>query len=151
MLHRFLALSFVLHALHHNTDRAFLVEMAFNGSALVQEANLYPNIRLFTAKKISSSTELSDFTAVEQPWTVASNISISMNAGGVNDDECVPNSIDNCKGLFLADIFLHLVGCTLVPFAGFLLARSTRLERYLLAFTIPIGVEHRFVSSLSVD
>ena len=61
------------------SNMAFLVQNAFNGSALVQDANNWPHIRLYTSKKLSSSTPLSQQPEIEEPWSVASNISISMN------------------------------------------------------------------------
>ena len=41
---------------------AFLLENAYNGSALVADAANHPNIRLFTSKKTSSKVPL-----LEQP------------------------------------------------------------------------------------
>jgi len=64
---------------------AFLLQNAFNGSALVQDANNYPHIRLFTTSKVSATTPQADFSTVEEPWAVSSNISISMN--NTNDDD----------------------------------------------------------------
>merc|ERR1711871_1497706 len=61
------------------SNMAFLVQNAFNGSALVQDANNWPNIRLYTSKKLSSPKPLVQQPEIEEPWSVASNISISMN------------------------------------------------------------------------
>ena len=44
------------------SNMAFLLENAFNGSALVADADNHPNIRLFTSKKTSSKIPL-----IEQP------------------------------------------------------------------------------------
>ena len=65
------------------SNMAFLVQNAFNGSEIVQDANNYPNIRFFTSKKIKSATPLREQPRVEQNWSVCSNVSISMdNAPG---------------------------------------------------------------------
>lgn len=45
---------------HHNSltgqsNMAFLLENAFNGSAMVQEANDFPLLRLFTSKKVEAT------------------------------------------------------------------------------------------------
>jgi sialate O-acetylesterase len=70
------------------SNMAFLVDNSFNGSQAVQDANNYPNIRLFTASKITSDSPLSDYPQVEQPWSVASNTSVSMkNQDAPNDDD----------------------------------------------------------------
>ena len=44
------------------SNMAFLLENAFNGSALVADADNHPNIRLFTSKKTNSRVPL-----IEQP------------------------------------------------------------------------------------
>lgn len=43
-----------------------------NASEAIEEANSYPEIRLFTAYQIESSTPLYELKEVEQPWSVAS-------------------------------------------------------------------------------
>jgi len=43
-----------------------------NASKAIEEANNYPEIRLFTASDIESSTPLYELKKVEQPWSVAS-------------------------------------------------------------------------------
>jgi len=43
-----------------------------NASQAIEEANSYPEIRLFTANQIESSTPLYELKEVEQPWSVAS-------------------------------------------------------------------------------
>ncbi|EOD10902.1 hypothetical protein EMIHUDRAFT_104986 [Emiliania huxleyi CCMP1516] len=81
------------------SNMAFLVENSFGGADLVQDANNHPEIRLFTTRKLTAqrplqelgeSTNRGDWVdGVELPWSVASNVSISMNApraGGANDD-----------------------------------------------------------------
>ena len=50
------------------SNMAFLVQNAFNGSALVQDANNWPHIRLYTSKKLSSPTPLSQQPEIEEPW-----------------------------------------------------------------------------------
>ena len=43
-----------------------------NASKAIEEANSYPEIRLFTASDVESSTPLYELKEVEQPWSVAS-------------------------------------------------------------------------------
>ncbi len=81
------------------SNMAFLLEMDMNGSALVADADAWPQIRLYTASKRSSpDAPLAEQPApVEQPWAVGSSASVSMNAnatraargdgGGANDDD----------------------------------------------------------------
>ena len=66
------------------SNMAFLLANAFNGSALVQDANHWPLIRLFTSTKLRSSAPLAEQPRVEEPWAVASNVSVDQNnrAGG---------------------------------------------------------------------
>lgn len=59
------------------SNMAFLLENAFNGTQLVQEANDYPEIRLFTTAKTTSAEPLTELIRVEQPWSVANNLSVS--------------------------------------------------------------------------
>jgi sialate O-acetylesterase len=68
------------------SNMAFLLKNAFNGSELVQDANNYPNIRLFTSKKIASKTPLNQQPEVEEKWSVGSNISVVMQNRMVEDD-----------------------------------------------------------------
>ena len=76
---------------------AFLVENAFGGKELVQDANHHPTIRLFTTRKLTAAQPLSELgedtnaggwvRGVELPWSVASNVSISDDgAHDANDD-----------------------------------------------------------------
>eukprot|EP00462_Mataza_sp_D1_P021035 CAMPEP_0175129262 /NCGR_PEP_ID=MMETSP0087-20121206/5373_1 /TAXON_ID=136419 /ORGANISM="Unknown Unknown, Strain D1" /LENGTH=352 /DNA_ID=CAMNT_0016411389 /DNA_START=13 /DNA_END=1068 /DNA_ORIENTATION=- len=66
---------------------AFLLQNAFNGSQMVQDANNYPAIRLFTSKKINSKTPLPEQPVVEETWQISSNISVSQdNKPGPFDD-----------------------------------------------------------------
>jgi sialate O-acetylesterase len=70
------------------SNMAFLVKMAFQGPELVQQANNYPLMRLFTSFKINSSAPLREQPKVEQRWSVASNVSINMpTSGGANNDD----------------------------------------------------------------
>ena len=62
------------------SNMAFLVEMAMNGTEEVQAADNYPDIRLFTTAKIASDVPLHDLEEVEKPWSPASSVSISMNS-----------------------------------------------------------------------
>merc|ERR1712167_531475 len=50
--------------------------MAFNGSDAVQEANDYPNIRVFTVGRASSKASEEEVGLVTQPWATASNLTI---------------------------------------------------------------------------
>lgn len=70
------------------SNMAFLVENAFGGPELVQDANNYMNIRLFTSRKLRANRPLRDLgertidnrtwiSGVELPWSRASNVSIS--------------------------------------------------------------------------
>eukprot|EP00041_Stephanoeca_diplocostata_P033498 m.1108937 g.1108937 ORF g.1108937 m.1108937 type:complete len:474 (+) comp24352_c0_seq33:177-1598(+) len=59
------------------SNMAFLLENAFNGTALVQDANNWPNIRLFTSKKTSSKVPLGEQPVVEEQWSISSNASVS--------------------------------------------------------------------------
>lgn len=71
------------------SNMAFLTEMAFDGPALVQDANNHPEIRFFTTRKLIANTPLQELgqatnkgrwtRGVELPWSIASNISISDN------------------------------------------------------------------------
>ena len=57
---------------------AFLLENAFNGSALVQDANNHPSLRMMTTKKTTAATPLRDLEGpLPLPWAVSSNISVS--------------------------------------------------------------------------
>ena len=55
---------------------AFLLEMDIDGKRLVQEANVYAELRFVTALKHTSPTPLAE-PAVAAPWAVSSNISVS--------------------------------------------------------------------------
>ncbi len=68
------------------SNMAFLLKNAFNGSVLVQDANNYPNIRLFTSKKIASKIPLNQQPEVEEKWSIGSNISVVMQKQVVEDD-----------------------------------------------------------------
>lgn len=54
------------------SNMGFAVSQVINASKAIEEANSYPEIRLFTASDIESSTPLYELKAVEQPWSVAS-------------------------------------------------------------------------------
>ena len=54
------------------SNMAFLLENAFGGAALVQQANDYPELRLFTTAKKTSVVPLLELLAVEQPWSATS-------------------------------------------------------------------------------
>jgi len=50
----------------------FTVHSAFNSTAEIEEANKYPNIRLFTVGEgTSSATHLAEFSTISQIWSVA--------------------------------------------------------------------------------
>ena len=68
------------------SNMAFLLKNAFNGSVLVQDANNYPNIRLFTSKKIASTVPLSQQPEVEEKWSVGSNYSVLMHSNTEDDN-----------------------------------------------------------------
>jgi len=64
------------------SNMAFLLENAFNGSNLVADADNYPLLRMFTSKKTSSpSKPLAEQPEVEEPWAVSSRTAVS-------DDGC---------------------------------------------------------------
>ena len=54
------------------SNMAFLLENAFNGSSLIADADNHPLVRLFTSKKTHSTTPLLEQPLVEQPWAVSS-------------------------------------------------------------------------------
>lgn len=57
------------------------VSQAYNSSVEIAEAANYPNIRLFTVGQgTTSATPLSEFSTIEQTWSVASPSSV----GGMN-------------------------------------------------------------------
>ena len=58
------------------SNMQFTVDSAFNASEEVQAANNYPMIRLFTATQIGSSTPQIELLQIEEPWSVASNITV---------------------------------------------------------------------------
>ena len=60
---------------------AFLLENAFNGSALVADADNHPLIRLFTSKKVNSHTPMIEQQVVEEQWNISSHITVT-------DDGC---------------------------------------------------------------
>ena len=79
------------------SNMAFLVENAFGGADLVQDANNHPEIRLFTTRKLTAGSPLQELgqdtneggwvRGVELPWSIASNVSISDDgAHDANDD-----------------------------------------------------------------
>ena len=58
------------------SNMVFTVDSAFNSSQSLQQANNYPNIRLYTIwEQVSNSTEL-EIQYIEQNWSIASNRSI---------------------------------------------------------------------------
>ena len=63
---------------------AFLLENAYNGSALVRDAANHPTLRFFTSKKDSSKVPLLEQPQVEQAWTVSS-------AAAATDDHFATN------------------------------------------------------------
>ena len=57
---------------------AFLLETAFNGSALVQDANNHPNLRMMTTRKTTAGSPVRDLIGpLPLPWAVSSNVSVS--------------------------------------------------------------------------
>ena len=60
---------------------AFLLENAFNGSAMVEDAGNHPLVRLFTSKKNSSPVPLLEQPQVEEQWAVSSK-------NATTDDGC---------------------------------------------------------------
>eukprot|EP01102_Stenamoeba_stenopodia_P007032 TRINITY_DN1964_c0_g1_i2.p1 TRINITY_DN1964_c0_g1~~TRINITY_DN1964_c0_g1_i2.p1 ORF type:complete len:561 (+),score=125.97 TRINITY_DN1964_c0_g1_i2:142-1683(+) len=59
------------------SNMQFTVSEAFNASTEIQDANNYPNIRLFTVGQGTySNVSLANLATVEQPWSVASNTSV---------------------------------------------------------------------------
>ena len=74
---------------------AFLLEMAFNGSSFVKDANNWPQIRLYTSKKVQSKTPQVEQAKIEEPWAVGSNVSVSMNAKPHANRDGVDSGDDN--------------------------------------------------------
>ena len=64
---------------------AFLLENAYNGSALVKDADNHPTLRFFTSSKVNSATPLLEQPQVEQVWSVGS-------AAAATDDHFAPNA-----------------------------------------------------------
>ncbi|KAL9974148.1 hypothetical protein ACROYT_G011152 [Oculina patagonica] len=62
------------------SNMAFTVTQVVNASEAIKEADNYPEIRLFTADKVTSSTPLYELQKIMQPWSVASSKSVN---GGV--------------------------------------------------------------------
>lgn len=59
-------------------NMAFLLENAFNGSALVQDANNHPELRYMTTRKTTSGVPLQELIGpLALKWSVANNISVS--------------------------------------------------------------------------
>lgn len=83
---------------------AFLVENAFGGAELVQDANNHPEIRFFTTRKLTALSPLQELgqltnagewtRGVELPWSISSNISIS-DDHRTEDDSMVDVNNDN--------------------------------------------------------
>lgn len=60
------------------SNMAFLLENAFNGSALVQDANNHPHLRMMTTRKTTAAAPLRDLLGpLPLPWAVSSNVSVS--------------------------------------------------------------------------
>lgn len=66
------------------SNMAFLLENAYNGSAMVADAGNHPTIRLFTSKKTSSHVPLLEQPVVEEIWSVSS-------AAAATDDHFATN------------------------------------------------------------
>ena len=59
------------------SNMAFILENSFGGADLVQQANDYPELRLFTTAKKTATVPMLELLGVEQPWSVANNVSVS--------------------------------------------------------------------------
>lgn len=59
------------------SNMAFTVTQVVNASEAIEEADHYPDIRLFTASLIASDTPLYELQEVMQPWSVASSKSVN--------------------------------------------------------------------------
>ena len=57
---------------------AFLLENAFNGTEMVEEADKFPLLRMFTNKKDSTATPQHMQPKVEENWAVSSKAAVSM-------------------------------------------------------------------------
>lgn len=66
------------------SNMAFLLENAYNGTALVKDADNHPTLRFFTSKKTSSAKPLLEQPQVEQVWSVGS-------ANAATDDHFATN------------------------------------------------------------
>ena len=58
------------------SNMQFTVDSAFNATQSLAEANNYPNIRLFTASNEEASTPLTQLMKIEEPWSIASNVTV---------------------------------------------------------------------------
>lgn len=65
------------------SNMAFLLEMAAGGKELVQDANSWPQVRLFTSKKDNLQEPQVEQPVVEQPWSVGSSASVSMHSAEI--------------------------------------------------------------------
>lgn len=59
------------------SNMAFLLEHAFNGSKYVNASNQYKNLRMFTSFKNNSTKPLHEQPAIEENWTISSPSGVS--------------------------------------------------------------------------
>jgi sialate O-acetylesterase len=59
------------------SNMAFLLENAMNGTSLVQDANNHPELRFMTTKKTTATTPQLELLGVGQTWSVSSNLTVS--------------------------------------------------------------------------
>ena len=75
---------------------AFILENAFNGSALVQDANNHPHLRMMTTRKTTASSPLRDLIGpLPLPWAVSSNVSVSDDGKSVRGGGGTGSADDN--------------------------------------------------------
>jgi sialate O-acetylesterase len=60
------------------SNMAFILENAMNGSALVQDANNHPELRFMTTRKTTSTMPLQELIGpIPLKWSVSNNLSVS--------------------------------------------------------------------------
>lgn len=81
------------------SNMAFLLEMAFNGSALVQDANDHPELRFMTVQKTTSSVPLRELTEpIPLPWAISNNVSVS------DDGKAIQANVGDDNWLYMSAV-----------------------------------------------
>ena len=86
------------------SNMAFLLQNAFNGSALVKESINYPNLRVFTSFKNNSPRPLAEQPHVEERWSRSSPAAVSQAAHRLHQ---VQQPLDDDWLVFSAVCYLY--------------------------------------------